>query len=155
MLSTSVNDYIQFYKNNAKESITPIQSTKSLEYLDQQAKIEKYEFKKNIDIQNKNNEKDFNSIIETFLTNNFYFISQKYIIYRLITDVIENFSEEVEKGINQIVLDILKQNDADNWSKEIYYRKFDDLIEKFKKFQKNEGYGDINDNKKIESKLYL
>ena len=151
MISDYINSYIEFYKNNAKNFINDILSEKSLKYLDKQAKIEKYEFKQNISIQNKNNENDFNNIIETFLTDNFNFLTQKYIIYRLITDVRESFSEKVEKEINLIVEEILKQNDAHNWSKDIYDRKFDDLIKKVKDFENNVGYGDDNDSKKRKS----
>ena len=152
MLSNSINDYIEFYKNKAKEFINEILSKKSIKYLDEQAKKEKYEFGQNIAVVNKNNEKGFNNIIETFLTDNFNFISQKYIIYRLITDVRESFSESVEKEINQTVEKILTQNDAYNWSKDIYNRKFDDLIKIVKEFESNIGYGQDNDDKKGKNK---
>ena len=152
MLSNSINDYIKFYKKNDEEFIKEILLKKSLKYLDEQAKKEKYEFKQNIAIPNKNSKKDFDNIIETFLKDNFNFISQKYIIYRLIIDVRESFSEGVEKEINLTIAEILTQNDAYNWSKDIYERKFDDLIEIVKEFQKNIGYGEDNYDKKGKNK---
>ena len=152
MLSNSINDYIDFYKKNAKDFINPILPKKSLKYLDEQAKKEKNEFKQNIAIENKNNKKNFEDIVEKFLTDNFNFISQKYIIYRLITDVRESFSEGVENEINLTVAGILTQNDAYNWSKDIYDRKFDDLTKIVKEFENNIGYGEGKDDKKIKNK---
>ena len=105
-------------------------------------KKEKYEFHENMNIENKNNKDNFIKIIETFLNNNFYFISQKYIIYRLITDVRESLSEKVECEFNKIVSHILSSNDANNWAKELYYRRMDDLIKKVNDFLETDGYRD-------------
>ena len=88
-ISNFIENFIKFYKKTAKDIIEPILEDKELEYLDIQAKKEIKEFGKSINVENKNDKKDFKYIIETFLNNNFYYISQKYIIYRLITDVCE------------------------------------------------------------------
>ena len=130
-ISNFIENFIKFYKKTAKDIIEPILEDKELEYLDIQAKKEIKEFGKSINVENKNDKKDFKYIIETFLNNNFYYISQKYIIYRLITDVCEPYSEEVENEINNIVKDILKKEDVKNkWFEEFYYKKF----EQFKKY---------------------
>ena len=139
-ISNFIDDYIKLCKKNAADYLNSIKQEKSLKYLDKQAKIEKKEFKQNINVENKNNQDNFINIIETFLNSNFYFIAQKYIIYRLITDVNEDLSEEVENQINEIVSEILKSNEADDWSKEIYYQKFDDLKETVKQFYKEGGF---------------
>ena len=93
-----------------------------------------------MNIKNKNNKESFMKIIETFLNSNFYFISQKYIIYHLITDVRESLSEKVESEFNKIVSFILSTNDANDWSKELYYRKMEDLIKILNDFLQNDGY---------------
>ena len=93
-----------------------------------------------MNIKNKNNKESFMKIIETFLNSNFYFISQKYIIYHLITDVRESLSEKVESESNKIVSFILSTNDANDWSKEVYYRKMEDLIKILNDFLRNDGY---------------
>ena len=138
-ISKPIEYYINFYKYNTKEFINPILNEKAINYLDEQAKKEKYEFKGNMNIENKNNKESFMNIIETFLNNNFYFISQKYIIYRLITDVRESLSEKVESEFNKIISQILLSNE-NNWAKELYYRKMDDLIKKVNDFLKIDGY---------------
>ena len=99
-----------------------------------------------MNIENKNNKESFIKIIETFLNSNFYFISQKYIIYHLITDVRESLSEKVEGEFNKIVSQILSTNDANDWSKELYYRKMDDLIKELNNFLKIDGYKGENYN---------
>jgi len=145
-ISKPVENYINFYKNNSMEFINPILNEKAINYLDVQAKKEKYEFKENMNIENKNNKESFIKIIETFLNSNFYFISQKYIIYHLITDVRESLSEKVESEFNKIVSHILSTNDANDWSKELYYRKMDDLIKELNNFLKIDGYKGENYN---------
>ena len=139
-ISRPIENCINFYKNNSMEFINPILNEKAINYLDVQAKKEKNEFKENMNIENKNNKESFIEIIETFLNSNFYFISQKYIIYHLIIDVRESLSEKVESEFNKIVSQILSTNDANDWSKELYYRKMDDLIKEFNKFLKIDGY---------------
>ena len=118
-ISKPIENYINFYKNNTKEFINPVLNEKAINYLDKQAKKEKYEFKRNMNIENKNNKESFIKIIETFLNSNFYFISQKYIIYHLITDVRESLSEKVESEFNKLVSYILSTNDANDRSKEL------------------------------------
>ena len=139
-ISKPLEYFINFYINNTKEFINPILNEKAINYLDVQAKKEKYEFHKNMNMENKNNKDNFINIIETFLNSNFYFISEKYIIYRLITDVRESLSEKVESQFNKIVLDFLSTNDANDWSKDIYYRKMEDLIKILNDFLRNDGY---------------
>ena len=99
-----------------------------------------------MDIENKNDKNSFINIIESFLNNNFYFISQKYIIYHFITDVRESLSEAVETAFNNIVKDYLTTNDANELAKDLYYRKMDLLIEDINKFLKKGGYKEDNNN---------
>ena len=148
MLTNSIEQYINCYEKNAQKIVDSIVEKNSLKYLDMQAKKEIKEFKQNIEIKNKCSKKEFIKIITTFLNNNFYYISQKYIIFRLITDVIESFSEDAEKEINKIIIEILNQNDVNEWCQNIYSKKVDDLINVVKEFMRKEGYGDKNNSKK-------
>ena len=61
-----------------------------------QAKKEKFQFKKCLEHKHICNKEDFKEIINRFLTDNFYYISQKYIIYRVIIDIIEKIEEYTE-----------------------------------------------------------
>ena len=67
---------------------------------------------------------------------NFFYISQKYIIYRVITDVSESICEIIENHINIIINDSLKQNNLD-YLEEIYYQKFEDFEQKINKYRNN------------------
>jgi hypothetical protein len=134
-----IDDYIKFYNDITSNFINPILSEKAIYYLDKQAKTEKLEIN-NINVGNKNNKEDFTKIIKTFLNSNFYFISQKYIIYHFITDVREPLSEKVEGAFNSIVSAFLSTSKANDLSKKLYYRKMDDLIQIINNYLMNEGY---------------
>ena len=67
------------------------------------------------------------------MNDNFYYISQKYIIYRVLTDVIEPFTESVELKVNSIVKELLNQKSPKDLLEIIYYKKFNDLEERIKK----------------------
>ena len=143
-----IEEYIKLYKNNANNFIKPILSEKAIYYLDEQAKKEKYQFKKNMYIGNKNNKESFMEIIKTFLNSNFYCISQKYIIYHFITEVREPLSEKIENSFNKIVEDFLLTSKVDDLSKDFYCRKMDDLIKIINDYLKVEGYEEKNNNYK-------
>ena len=132
-----IEEYIKYYKEITKNIVNPILEKKAIKYLDIQVKKEIKDFKTNIKTENKNNKKDFIKIIETFLNSNFYYISQKYIIYHLITDVSESFMEEVENQVNKNVKEILSSKEAQGWFENIYYKKFEDFKNKINKFRKN------------------
>ena len=128
--------YSEYYKTQTKEIIEPILEEYSVKYLNEQVKKEKKEFNQCLNNKNKCNKKDFQDIITKFLNNNFYYISQKYIIYRIITDVSESICETIEHYINIVIKDILKQNNPD-YLEEIYHQKFEDLEQTINKYRKN------------------
>jgi hypothetical protein len=103
----------------------------------EQVKKEKIEFKKSINSKNKCNKKDFKDRIEEFLNYNFYYLSQKYIIYRVITDVNEDISETIESYINNIVKELLNQKEPD-YLETIYYQKFKDLEQNINQYKYKE-----------------
>ncbi len=126
--------YNQYYKRNTNSIINSISNEKAIEYLNMQAKKEKFQFKKCLDHKHINNKEDFIEIIKRFLTDNFYYISQKYIIYRVIIDVIEKIEEYTENKIDEIVNGFFKDN---NFFKDIFSKKYEDLEGKINSFKKN------------------
>ena len=86
--------------------------------------------------------------ITSFLNDNFYYISQKYIIYRVIADVCEPISERIEQALNQLIKDLLSQNNPQDLLEDIYIKKFEDLEEIINGFRdkKNEIYNKKEEN---------
>ena len=139
---TNINEYlssnfIQHYKNSSINIISQIENKKAIEYLDEQVRKEKKDFKTNINNKNKSNKNDFINIIEIFLSNNFYYLSQKYIIYRVIVDVFEKITERVESLINDLIRSLLDEKNPYDLLKEIYFKKSEDLKERIDNFLKN------------------
>ena len=86
-------------------------------------------------------------IIQNFLELNFDYISQKYLLYKLLHDLSEPFSEELEKKINEIVEQSLKTNKALELIKNSYDIIFKAFKEKIYKYSKNEKIYEDNENK--------
>ena len=139
--SKIIQHYTQYYKENTISIINSISNEKAIEYLNLQAKKEKFQFKKCLEHKHISNKKDFKEIINKFLTDNFYYISQKYIIYRVIIDTIEKIEEYTEDKISTIVNDFL--NDK-NFFIDIFLKKYEDLEKKINSFKIN---GKIYENK--------
>ena len=133
-----LNIYIQDYKTFTKTIVNKkFLEEKSIEFLDKQVNKE-IKKNQNIDIENKNNKVNFINIIQTFLNNNFYFIGQKYLIYRLITDVFNSFSNDISRETNNQIGNIINQNnEIKEMFKDIYIKKIEDLLKKCKNFYKN------------------
>ena len=136
-----IQQYSQFYKKNTISIIDSISNEKAIEYLNLQAKKEKFQFKKCLEQKHISNKEDFIEIINRFLTDNFYYISQKYIIYRVIIDVIEKIEEYTENKIDEIINGFFKD---ENVFKDIFKKKYEDLEGKINAFKKN---GKIYENK--------
>ena len=146
---TNIKEYLlsitQYYKNTSSIIIRQIENNKAIEFLDEQVRKEKKEFKRNIDNKNKCDKNDFIIIIETFLNNNFYYLSQKYFIYRVIVDVFEQISEKVESLINELIKKIIDEKNRDDLLQKIYFKKNEDLKERIDNFlQNNEIYSTNN-----------
>jgi hypothetical protein len=132
-----LSNFIQHYKNTSSSIIRQIENKKAIEFLDEQVRKEKKEFKSNINNKNKSDKNDFINIIRTFLNNNFYYLSQKYIIYRIIVDVFELISDKVESLTNDLIDKLIEEKNSYDLLKEIYYKKCEDLkgrIDNFLKF---------------------
>jgi hypothetical protein len=71
---------------------------KSIKFIEKQVELEK-SYNKNIIIENKRNLENFKSTSEVFLKRNFYYISQKFIIYNFILHYCGQYLDEFQKKI--------------------------------------------------------
>ena len=150
-------NFIQLYKNTSSFIVNQIKDIKAIEFLDEQVRKEKKEFKRNINYKNKCDKNDFINIIETFLNNNFYYFSQKYAIYRIIVDAFEQISEKLETFINDLISNLIDKTNRNDLLKTIYFKKCEDLkgrIDNFLKInqiyqEKNIKSDEVNSNTRI------
>ena len=132
--SKIIQRYSQDYKKDTIKIIEPIINDKAIEYLNMQVKKEKFQFKKCLEHKHISNKEDFIEIINRFLTDNFYYISQKYIIYKVIIDAIEKIEEYTENKIDEIIKNHLRE---ENFFQDIFSKKYEDLEQKINSFKKN------------------
>ena len=130
-------EYNKHYKDNTEIMINSVIEEKAIEFLDEQIKKEKKEYKKCLNFVNKSNKSDFMKIIRTFLMDNYYYISQKYFIYRVITDVLEDIVETIEISINRIIRNWLNQRNPQDILENVYLKKFEDFEKEINKSHKN------------------
>ena len=152
-IQKNFSSFHQIYKKKSEEIVKEIYDQKAIEYLDEQVRKEKKEFSVCLKNKNKCNKTDFQNNIETFLNNNFYYLSQKYVIYRLITDTCEQIADYVEISINNIINKIIENNP--NIFNIIYNQKFDDLEKEINFYRKNGKiyeHDAIDDNSSISNK---
>ena len=102
-LNEFIKDYIEFYKNHTKIFIESILDDASSEFLDMQAKNDE-KFSHSMQKENKNDILTIKKITRNFLEQNFDYISQKYLIYKLIYEYCEYFMEILKKAVNEIII---------------------------------------------------
>ena len=105
-----------------------------------QVNIEKI---KNVSIKSKNkkNRDELRQLITHILKDNFYYLAQKYFIYKFINNLFEVHIEIIEKIILEKIDDILENdNEIIKDYKSIYLK----IFEKFEK--KVDNYRDMNNN---------
>ena len=129
--------YLEKNENNEKYSI---------QFLDMQLSFEK-KYKICINKKNKMDKNGFKKMIETFLNDIFYYISQKYIIYRMLY-YYENISMKIMDSSNNLVKQLLEQKGPEDLLRQVKNRKFKDLENRIDKFKKE-------DNKIYEEKKYV
>ena len=103
-----------------------------------QVKIEQ-EKAKNINIKNKRNREEFKSSISQFLKDNFYYIAQKYLIYRFIIGLFESFTEQLSQNIYSKMKNFLSSKEINNDYKEIYSAVFENFEKKINEFRGQNG----------------
>ena len=146
LINDYIRDFIEFYKSQTLRIVEPLLENGSLEFLDMQVKKEK-KLSKSIEIENKNDKESFKNIINQFLNANFYYISQKYLIYRFISDFSEIFSEDLEKKMNDIVAANLEKNKSKKLIKNTFNKIFDSFRESiYQNAHNGILYGEKNNN---------
>ena len=130
IIFNDIKNCIEFFKNRTDECINSISNNMSIDFLDAQAVIEKIN-SRNILTNLKKNDKDFKYIIENFLKDNFYYISEKFIIYYSIIFSFIPFIKEVKKISNEIFKYLL-ENESEYFYERLYNNIFEDLLNKNK-----------------------
>jgi len=147
-----IDNYNKFYREKTKKIIDNIKYKKAIKYLDVQANKEIREFKKNISNENKCDKQNFIQNIQIYLNSKFYYLSQKYILYRLITDISGSFSEDIEKEVNRIIKDTLKNNDVLKWCQDLYLYKLEEVQSQIEEFIRKGGYKNHENGGNFETK---
>ena len=154
ILFNDVKNIIKIIKINVREYIDSIIEMKSMNFLNAQATIEKVR-QKSISNTLKKDKEQFKNIINAFLTDNFYYISQKFIIYNFIYLKMISFSRTIKILSNKII-DNLIQNESEQYFQNLYIKKMEDFENKFHNNKNsvdivdnniNTCYKNINDNK--------
>ena len=121
-----IQSYIKFYSDKTKDYINNIIDTVSLKFLDMQVKFEKMKGI-SIQIRNKRNREDFKELINSFLMSNFYYVAQRYLIYRFMKDIFEDLSQKLVSNILEKITNILLNNDININYRNIYLKTLDDF----------------------------
>lgn len=146
LINDYINNFIEFYKIKSDEIVTPLLNNDSLKFFDMQVKKEK-KLSNSIDRLNKNDRNSFKKIIKNYLNSNFYYISQKYLIYRFISDFSEQYEDELEKKMNDIVASNLEKMA----NKKLIKKTFDKIFKAFRQsvyqnFKNGKIYKEDNNN---------
>ena len=130
-----LKNFINYYKMKTKELVDNIKDKMALDFIDKQVYFEKKKAM-SIDKLNKCNISDFIKIIEDFLNDNFYYISQKYLIHRIITEPCTEICTSIEMNVNKLVNNLLNKNPCDFLQK-IYLKKFENYENTINTFRIN------------------
>ena len=133
-----IDSFINIYTKITKNYIDTNLKEKPLEYLDMQVKVEN-EKGKSINNKNKRNREEFINSISHFLKDNFYYISQKYLIYRFIVDLFESFSEKLNINIYGKMVKYLSEKEVDVDYKKIYLAVLENFEKKINELKNENG----------------
>ena len=146
-INKEFSKYIQscnkIYTQITQNLINEIIEKKSLEIIDLQVNIERMK-NTSINQRNKKNIMQIKNLITQFLKDNFHYLAQKYLIYKFINNIFEDFIDIIEKIILEKIDDILeKDSDILNIYKNIYIKIFENYEKKVDKFrdENNNIYG--------------
>ena len=133
-----IDSFINIYAKITKNYIDTNLKEKPLEYLDMQVKVEN-EKGKSINNKNKRNREEFINSISHFLKDNFYYISQKYLVYRFIVDLFESFSEKLNINIYDKMVKYLSEKEVDVDYKKIYLAVLENFEKKINELKNENG----------------
>ena len=133
-IKNRIQSYIKFYSKTSKNFIDKILEAKSLEYLELQVKVEKLN-KEKIMPKVKRNREEFKEIMSQFVNDNFYYVAQKYLIFRFINDILVTLSEQLGNKIISEMKQFLSSQETLGYYKNIYlliFAEFEEEIDKFR-----------------------
>ena len=136
-LVNRIKSFIQFYSKEAEEYINMIIYDKSFEYLNIQVEIEK-EKECSINPKNKKNREEFKKLISSFLKDNFYYVAQKFFVYVIIKDLIEDLCEKLEEKIFIQMKNYLLKNEFKDYYHKIYAKVIEEFEEGINKYKSPE-----------------
>ena len=140
-----INDYVKHYKKETENLLGKILDEKSIEYLDIQVKKEIDE-NTSIRCENKRDNNDFKKVIQIFLNNYFYYISQKYIIHHIISDTYDSFSKKIVEELNKFIEKYILSKEAEKLFRKNFLKKFDNLKDLIKIYSNNDKIYNCEDN---------
>ena len=133
IINSEIIDTVRTFLNNCKQFTKNLISSNVVvnakEFIDIQATLEKKN-KENINIENKRTLKGFIKTNEIFLKKNFYYISQKFIIYYFILYFCNDYFNEFQKLFNETINNLINQDENSDINKYIA----DCFASKLKKF---------------------
>ena len=126
-----IKQSVEYYKKYVKEKICSIREEKALSFLDAQAILEKINQNSILNNLKKDNE-EFKTIINDFLNNIFFYISQKFIIYYSIIYKIIPFTQEINKLSNEVISEIVEFREITSVYNDLCKQKIKDFENAFK-----------------------
>ena len=128
-----IKNYINDYKNDINKIIDSIINLNIENFIDKQVELEKSN-EINIEIKNKRTLKGFRNTSEIFLKENFYYMSQKYVIKEIIKYCQKSYYDEFINQIDNIIKKLLNENEGINKS---IYKYFLENLNNFNLFKIN------------------
>ena len=107
---STVKAFMKQCKSFTRNLIASDIISKAKDFIDKQACLEKIN-QENINIENKRTLKGFIKSNEIFLKKNYYYISQKYIIYNFIVYYCKDYFNEFQKQFNVIIENLINQEE--------------------------------------------
>ena len=127
------NNFFSFCKQYENKIISNELSFFANKFLNIQATKE---IEKNfpLNMTNKRNYTDFINTTRKFLFDNFDYLSSKYYIYFVITNICGVLSTNFEQELNLILENLMRDREIQKYIGDCFYRKFDDFQENARKF---------------------
>ena len=119
--------------------IDMVKEEKAIDYLNAQAITEKSK-QMNMNVINKCDKAEFIEIITEVLQNNFYYISQKFYIYRFLDMYYNNVSQFILNKFNNMAKDIILEPKYEQNFEIVYKEKINNLRERIVEFCEVEGW---------------
>ena len=116
-----------------------VKEEKAIDYLNAQAITEKSK-QMNMNVINKCDKAEFIEIITEVLQNNFYYISQKFYIYRFLDMYYNNVSQFILNKFNNMAKDIILEPKYEQNFEIVYKEKINNLRERIVEFCEAEGW---------------